>query len=616
MSRTFLCALLVGLLTTPSAAYDLDALPKVPDGFKVNIVAREPDLLHPAALCFDTKGRLFVGGGPQFRQPQPDTPPDSIKILIDEDADGIAEKIKTFATGFNCIQAMAWKGNDLWVANCPDITVVRDLDGDDVADQYVLVFTGLGHLRHGLHGFNWGPDGKLYMSQGNSRAQEHAPMAFRKLMHIKSDKPDPQPLNKVFEPHQYKRSYIGNWPSAEGGVLRCDAGGRNLEIFSRGNRNPWDITFDDGFNWLGTDNDDGPEHDRIFSPFYGARFGKMHAWSYSWTGKDNPPTVPMSGLFAQAGGSGVGVVYYTAEQFPEPYRNIFLIGDWQAKHIFRFKPKWDGALLTGELDIMVTGSGTNSLFRPTDVEIGPDGAMYVAGWGAQYGSKHAPYGGSDKNAKSNEGRVFRIWYDKAPLIGRKQWRPDKRGKPYSKWTLAQLIEDLGHQVPVWRVNAQDELVKRGQRDYSKTYKLLRTQQSRKSLSKAQQTWLLWTLGRIEPGSAELNNHFAQIAKSLTEPLNRRIQAIRILAHRNARDRAVDLAWILTDKEPRIRFAVGSWTNRFQNGRLTGGWSGSTSKGSSRNGWIPRGASSWRSPRGRVNLSSTQPARRLPHQTSN
>ncbi len=59
----------------------------------------------------------------------------------------------------------------LWarVANSPDLTIARDLDGDDVADDYVRVFTDLGNLEHALYGLNWGPDGRLYMSKANSK---------------------------------------------------------------------------------------------------------------------------------------------------------------------------------------------------------------------------------------------------------------------------------------------------------------------------------------------------------------------------------------------------------------------------------------------------------------
>ena len=98
------------------------------------------------------------------------TPPlDSVWIVTDEDEDGTADTRKEFATGFNAIQGLAWKGDWLWIANAPELTRVRDTDGDDIADDYIRVYTDLGNLEHALHGLQFGPDGRLYMSKGNSK---------------------------------------------------------------------------------------------------------------------------------------------------------------------------------------------------------------------------------------------------------------------------------------------------------------------------------------------------------------------------------------------------------------------------------------------------------------
>ncbi len=135
-------ALLPLLCCLPTAAFaqvDTDALPSVEDGFEISFFVKEPHIINPSSLCFDELGRLYVGAGPQYRNPKPDSPTDSIKILIDEDGDGVAETVKTFAEGFNCIESMAWRGDELWVANAPELTVVRDTDGDDVADEYQII---------------------------------------------------------------------------------------------------------------------------------------------------------------------------------------------------------------------------------------------------------------------------------------------------------------------------------------------------------------------------------------------------------------------------------------------------------------------------------------------
>ena len=105
-------------------------LPQVPDGFNIELVASEPLVRNPCAMAFDSRGRMWIGMGPQYRNPKPDTPGDSVFLLRDTDADGNYDKRQVFATGLNSIQGLAWHGRDLWIANSPDLTVVRDEDGD------------------------------------------------------------------------------------------------------------------------------------------------------------------------------------------------------------------------------------------------------------------------------------------------------------------------------------------------------------------------------------------------------------------------------------------------------------------------------------------------------
>ena len=113
--KRLLQVLLYCVTSTAFAEVDKDALPEVEEGFEINFFVREPHIINPSSLCFDRYGRLYVGAGPQYRHPTKDSPTDYIKILIDEDGDGAAETVKTFAEGLNCVQAMAWKGDELCV---------------------------------------------------------------------------------------------------------------------------------------------------------------------------------------------------------------------------------------------------------------------------------------------------------------------------------------------------------------------------------------------------------------------------------------------------------------------------------------------------------------------
>ena len=536
---------------------DLHALPEVPPEFEVTLFASEPLVRQPCSMAFDERGRLFVGMGPQYRNPKPDTPGDSVVIVEDTNGDGVADKVKVFATGFNCIQGLAWHGRDLWIANAPDLTVVRDLDGDDEADEYIKVYTDLGNLEHGLHGLNWAPDGKLYMSKGNSKGLNqpgrYAPKPFRDLWGVTApaDVPDfPTPVK--FSKDNYRRAYhdpADDW-GLNGGMLRCDDGGKNLEIVARGMRNPWDITFDSGFNWLGTDNDQ-VGGDRVFMPFYGAHFGWNHPWSSHWGTDPHPPTAPVSGPLFE--GSGTGIIYCESPQFPPGYRHVFFINDWLRKTTFKWTPKWDGALMTpdgGTWEPFIQGG--KSLFRPTDLEVGPDGALWILGWSSGYGAEWKD------GDLTNEGRIFRVAWAGAPPAAK-----PKTDEPIQQFSIDELIQDFDSPLPVRRINAQNELVRRGDGGGETSDELatiLLRRLSAGQLTENQETWTVWTLGRMSAPASLTDFLLSTLESESQASTNLQVQAPRIFAHRakqlgQTEGLSAALELSLRHSQPRVRFGA-------------------------------------------------------------
>ena len=560
------CVLAMCSGTTVQAVVDTEALPDVEEGFEIGFFVKEPHIINPSALCFDKHGRLYVGAGPQYRHPKPDSPTDYIKILIDEDGDGKAETVKTFADGLNSVQAMAWRNDELWVANSPELTVLRDTDGDDVADEYQVIFTGMNNLRHGLHGLNWGPDGWLYMSMGNTWVKDHAPLPIRQLQGNKSNDKTKYPLTKVYTRETYPKSYHPmNKRETEGGIFRCRLGGQDLELFARGMRNPWDICMDSGFNWLGTDNDPGRPGERIFMPVQHGHYTMRHPWVFDWMGK-HIAVAPSSDLFPSVSGSGTGVVYYDSTHFPEKYQGRYLIADWTNNCIFLYNPMWDGSLqvpsktkrklvdggATQAGDLGYKGAKGRSLFRPTDIEVGPDGAVYMAGWGSVYGTEYVPASKwtPEENAKY-QGRIFRLSHKENTLIDRKTWDTSKRKKTLAEWTFDELIEDIGHQLQVWRVNAQDEMVRRGAAVRAPLIKAIDSGK----LTEAQATWSFWALGHIDGRSGNSKTITDYALANRKADVNIRIQATRILGENQTKDAIPALILLHDDKEPRVRLAA-------------------------------------------------------------
>ena len=505
-----------------------DDFPIVPADLEVSLFAKDPLVRNPCALAFDGKGRLCVGMGPQYRKPTPGTPGDSVWILIDEDGNGTADSRKEYASGFNSIQGLAWRGGDLYVANAPELTIARDLDGDDEADEYVRLYTDLGNLEHGLHGLNFGPDGKLYMSKGNSKGftqppHRVAPQPFRDLWGVKAPGLPDFPAPITYKKGHYQKNYhdpADDW-GLSGGILRCDPDGSNLEIVSRGFRNPWDICFDDEFNWLGTDNDQ-TLGDKIFSPFFGAHFGWGHMWAYDWQGDQHLPTAPSAGPLFE--GSGTGVIYCGLESYPEKYRDIFLINDWLRREVYLYRPRWVGAWMRSDsekLKIFAHAGGGRTMgqsegrrFDPVDLELGPDGAVYIASWGRQYGLKE------ENGRQVNEGRIYRIWPKAAPPDPSAAQSPHRR-KPMVRWTPGELFRDLGSHVPAWRTNAQMEVLAREIDDPDYVIRVLPG-------TKRLETWKVWTMGRRNPGAAQ----DATLLRMMLDPSSQgTTQVMRLLAHR-------------------------------------------------------------------------------------
>lgn len=533
----FAIVVLLGLLSLLTAQED--DFPVLAEDVEVSLFARDPLVRNPCVITFDAKGRLCVGMGPQYRAPTPDTPPDSVWIVTDEDGDGVGDTRKEFATGFNAIQGLAWKGKDLWVANAPELTLVRDLDGDDVADEYVRVYTDLGNLEHALHGLNFGPDGKLYMSKGNSKGltvlpDRLAPAPFRELWGIEVPEGTPEPEPVVSNLEDYVKNYHDprdDW-GVTGGILRCDDDGSNLEVISRGYRNPWDISFDDRFDWLGTDNDQ-TMGDKIFAPFYGSHFGWGHAWSYDWKGDDHLPTAPSSGPLFE--GSGAGVIHNGLQQWPEKYRNVFFISDWLNREVLVYRTEWDGAWRKPDrenLEIVAHAGGGRTLplsggrsFDPVDLEMGPDGALWITSWGRQYGSHY------ENEELANEGRIYRLWPKGMTFIP-----PGKadRSLKLEDWPVADLVSDLGSHIPAWRSNAQEELIRRGETVKGELEPILR----RDEVPTALETWTTWTLGRIDPDAW------------FDGSMNQKIQSLRLAAHHQKMGSEVTAS--LEDSEARVR----------------------------------------------------------------
>src|SRR5204863_2027852 len=185
---------------------------EVPRGLKVDLWAAEPMLANPVAFNFDERGRAYVcetfrlGAGVDDirglmdwldeelasrtvddrlaemkrhlgdRFSKYSEHSERVRRIEDRDGDGKADHATVFAEGFNtpldgiAAGVLARKGT-VWYANIPNFWLLRDTNGDGVADIRQSLHYGfgvrVGFIGHDLHGVHFGPDGKIYFSIGD-----------------------------------------------------------------------------------------------------------------------------------------------------------------------------------------------------------------------------------------------------------------------------------------------------------------------------------------------------------------------------------------------------------------------------------------------------------------
>ena len=112
---------------------DAMARMRVPAGFTVELVASEPMIVNPVAMCFDEKGRIWITESVEYPRSEPGIGKDRIKVLEDTNGDGVADKTSVFVQEPALLAPLgiAVIDNKIIVSCAPDIIVYTDVDGPD-----------------------------------------------------------------------------------------------------------------------------------------------------------------------------------------------------------------------------------------------------------------------------------------------------------------------------------------------------------------------------------------------------------------------------------------------------------------------------------------------------
>ncbi len=366
----------------------------VPEGFSVELVASEPNIVNPVAMTFDAKGRIWITESLEYPRREPGPGRDRVKVLEDTDGDGKADTFTIFIEGLNIPSGVAVGHGGVWVANAPDILFIPDADGDlkpDGPPQVIVTGFGRDDTHELPNSLTWGPDGWLYGWNG----------VFNRS-HV---------------------TYRGKTYDFTCAIFRIHPKTRDFELFCEGTSNPWGIAI----------NENGD--------FFASACVIDHLWHlvesayYIRQGGPYPPfTWPMGSIVDHKHQKAAycGIHYFDSAAYPEAYRGKLFMGNIHGNCVNVDRLERDGSTYKAEAtpDFL---SANDAWFMPVVQKTGPDGCLYILDWYDRY---HC-YQDANRDPAGIDrlkGRLYRVRYKNTPR---------RAGFDLARESDATLIQHLG-----------------------------------------------------------------------------------------------------------------------------------------------------------------------------
>ncbi|GDX44092.1 hypothetical protein LBMAG23_10690 [Bacteroidota bacterium] len=494
---------------------------QVPVDFNLELFAAEPNVMHPIAISWDERGRMYVlitKDYPNERKKEGGS--DYILICEDTNKDGKADKFTKFAEGLSIPTGMVFANGGLILAQAPDMLFLQDTNGDDKADVKKVLFSGFGtydthagpsNLHYGYDNWIWGCvgysgfEGKF----GNADSLKFYQAFFR-------FKPD----------------------------------GSQMEWMTSTSNNTWGFAFNETNDVFGsTANNSHGWYMAIPHRYFNSKNRIENGSRSTDTHRDMKPITEKVRQVDAFGGftAAAGHNFYTARAFPKKYWNQIAFVAEPTGHVLHQNNLIRKGTDFYDKEAFNLMAGADEWFSPVFAEVGPDGAVWVADW-YSFIIQHNPVPKGFDNGSGNayetdlrdytHGRIYRVSYKyAAPSIPRSLSMYDVNG----------LLNALRSDNMFWRMHAQRMLVERKQKDVAS---LLKGMVADKTLDEiginAPAIHALWILKGLDA----LDNTTIEIALSHPSAAVRK-NAILAMAHDSAAVALLLKYNLLNDSDPLV-----------------------------------------------------------------
>jgi len=400
---------------------------QISDDLEIEQVLAEPIVAQPVFLNFDERGRMWVVQYRQYPAPAglkmishdsywravydkvPPPPPnhfrglDKITIHEDTDGDGIFDKHKTFIDGLSIVTAVERGRGGVWVLNPPYLLFYPDANEDDVPDGDPVVHLagfGLEDTHSVVNSLRWGPDGWLYGAQGSTVT------------------------GHIMRPGLDKETFIHTMGQL---IWRYHPETRRFEVFAEGGGNAFGVEVD--------------AKGRIFSGHNGGDTRGFHYVQGGYLQKGFEKHGPLSNPFAfgyfpmmpnnNAPRFTHNFIIYDGGALPDRYAGkLFGVEPLQGRVIWSEILPDQSSFKTRDLGHVVTSE--DRWFRPVDIKVGPDGAIYICDF---YEQQVSHVRNEEGKIDPSNGRIYRL-----------KAKGAKPGQPFDlrKLSSEQLVGLLGH----------------------------------------------------------------------------------------------------------------------------------------------------------------------------